>query len=349
MRPILSRLVAIALIVVAGLFLSGCGQKKATLHLYNWADYMDPDLVTAFEEQYDCRIILDTFDSNESMLAKLEAGASGYDIAFPTAYMVDIMQTKEMLMAIDHSKIPNLKNVDADYLKNNALDKTMAYSVPYMIGSTGIAYRTDRVTDFTPSWAMFDRADLKGRSTLLNDIRETLGSALIYLGYSANTTNPNELSEAATVVNRWKANIAKFDAEAYKPGIASGEFVLVHGYSGDILQVMEEQENVAWAYPQEGFLIGCDNFVILKDAPNADLAHAFINFLHDASNAAKNTEFVYYLCPNSASYPLVSEEVRSNEAVFIPKEAMAKAQILKDLGPVSELWEKIWDEIKSGR
>lgn len=343
------RFLFLTLALLSSLFLLGCGKKQQTLHLYNWADYMDPELVAAFEEQFDCRVILDTFDSNESMLAKLEAGASGYDIAFPTAYMVEIMQAKGMLLPIDHAQIPNLKNIDADYLKNNALDKQMAYSVPYMIGSTGIAYRTDRVSDFTPSWAMFDRPDLKGRTTLLNDIRETLGSALLYLGYSANSTNPAELAEAAAIVKRWKTNIAKFDAEAYKPGIASGEFVLVHGYSGDILQVIEEQENVAWAYPKEGFLIGCDNFVILKDAPNPSLAHAFINFLHEAANAAKNTEFVYYLCPNSASYPLVSEDVRANEAVFIPKDAMAKAQIIKDLGPATELWEKTWDEIKSGR
>lgn len=343
------RLLSLFLAVLASFFFIGCGKKQQTLHLYNWADYIDPELIAAFEEEFDCRVVLDTFDSNESMLAKLEAGASGYDIAFPTAYMVEIMQAKGMLLPIDHSKIPNLKNIDADYLKNNAIDKKMAYSVPYMIGSTGIAYRTDRVSDFEPSWTMFDRADLKGRTTLLNDIRETLGSALIYLGYSANSTNPDELAKAADVVKRWKANIAKFDAEAYKPGIASGDFILVHGYSGDILQVMEEQDNVAWAYPKEGFLIGCDNFVILKNAPNADLAHSFINFLHDAANAAQNTEFVYYLCPNSASYELVDEEVRENEAVFIPKEALAKAQVLKDLGPATELWEKTWDEIKSGR
>lgn len=329
--------------------LVGCGGGKPTLHIYNWADYMDPDIIKAFEEAHGCVVILDTFDSNESMYAKLKAGATGYDVLFPTTYMSKLLFEEGMIRELDLSQLPNAKNVDPLYLANKAVDKTMRYSVPYMLGTTGIAYRSDRVDGEVTGWSVYDRADLAGRMTLLNDMRETLGAALLTLGYSVNTTDAAEIAAAGEVVKRWRANIAKFENEQYKPGIASSEFFVVHGYSGDLLQVIEEDEEIAYVLPEEGFIIGCDDMVIPVDAPNAELAYAFINFLHEPQIAAQNTEWVYFLAPNQPSYALLSEAVRDDPAVFVPAELMERAEIIRDLGEHNAKYIAVWDAIKAGQ
>jgi spermidine/putrescine transport system substrate-binding protein len=339
----------LALLSAALLFLIGCGGGKPTLYIYNWADYMDPDLVAEFEEQNNCRIVLDTFDTNEAMYAKLKAGATGYDLIFPTSYMAKLLWEEGLIQELDKRQIPNVSHVDANYLQTKAMDPAMVYSVPYMIGTTGIAYRSDRVESEVEGWEVFEDAQFAGRMTLMNDMRETLGAALIYLGYSANTTDIAEIEAAGAVVKRWMANIAKFENEQYKSGIASSEFFVVHGYSGDLLQVIEEDAAIVYVLPKEGFMIGCDDMVIPSNAPNAELAHTFINFLHDPEIAARNTEWVYFLAPNSSAYPLLSEEVRSDPAVFVPEDLMSKAEIIRDLGEDNALYIQVWDQLKAGQ
>jgi len=326
--------------------LIGCGAPREKLHLFTWADYIDADLIEAFEEAHSCRVVIDTFDSNESMYAKLKAGARGYDIVFPSSYMASVMQKEGLLAPMDHALLPNLKHVDREYLRDLALDKEMKYSVPYMLANSGIAYRKSRVEGFQPSWAMFDRADLAGRMTMMNDMRETMGAALKSLGHSLNTRDEAQIAQAKDVVRRWKKNLAKFDSEQYKPGIASAEFLVVHGYNGDLLQVMEEEEDVGYAVPGEGTSVACDDLVILADARQKTLAHAFINFLHEPENAAKNTECVQFLCPNAASYPILSEETRANPAIFLADEVRKKCEVIVDLGEDNAKYVRAWDEVK---
>jgi spermidine/putrescine transport system substrate-binding protein len=328
--------------------LASCGRTKPTLNIYTWADYIKPDLVGRFEKEFDCRVVIDTFDSNESMYAKIKVGATGYDLLTPTSYMVSLMNSQNMLRPLDHRLLPNLTHIDPEYLKT-APDGTMDHSVPYMIVYTGIAYLKSRVTGFVPSWSMFDRQDLKGRITMLNDMRETIGAALKFLGYSLNSTNENELQEAKDVVLRWKKNIAKFENEQYKTGVASGEFLLVQAYSGDILQVQKENPDVQFAIPEEGTTISVDDLAIPRAAKDVRLAHAFINFLHDPHVAAENITFLYYLSPNKDSYPLLSPELRNNPALFISPQTRAKSEVLANLGPANALYVKIWDEIKAAK
>lgn len=336
-----------ALLALAVFILAGCAKSKRDLNLYIWSDYIDPELIKEFEAQHNCRVIIDTFDSNEAMYAKLKAGATGYDLLFPTSYMAEVLNNEGMLQPLDLSQAPNTKYVDKEYLADKAFDKTMAYSVPYMIGSTGIAYLDGKAGDVEDSWSDFDHADLKGRMTMLNDMRETLGAALKYKGYSLNTTNEAEIKEAGEVVKRWKQNLAKFENEQYKSGIASGEFYLVHGYSGDILQVQEENEDVVYILPKEGFAIACDDMLIPKGAEDVDLAYAFINFIHEPKNAARNIEYVYYLCPNTGAYELVPDEIKEDPAVFIPEEKLKRAETIRDLGADNEKYTRVWDDVKS--
>jgi spermidine/putrescine transport system substrate-binding protein len=335
---------ALAAVVV----LAHCGESRPSLHVYTWADYFKPALVARFEKDNRCRLVFDTFDSNETMYAKIKAGAGGYDLLTPTSYMASLMHSQGMLLSLDHGQLPNLIHIDPEYLAL-AIDKTMEYSVPYMIVNTVIAFLGSRVEDFEPSWAIFDRPDLKGRMTMLNDMRETIGAGLKFLGYSINTTDVGELAAAKEVVIRWKKNIAKYENEQYKTGVASGEFLVVHGYSGDILQVQKENPDVRLAVPREGTVISVDDLVIPRGAGEVRLAHAFINFLHDPAVAAENTTFLMYLCPNKDAYPLLPEDLRKNPAVFLEPEVRAKSEIIADLGEANSLYVKAWDEIKAAK
>lgn len=326
----------------------GCGKGRTELNVYTWADYINPEIVARFESEHGCRVVIDTFDSNESMYAKLKAGAAGYDIITPSSYMVSLLHAQRMLQAFDYALLPNLVHVDRDYLAK-AIDKTMDHSAPYMVVNTVIGYLESRVPDFVPSTSMFERGDLKGRMTLLNDMRETIGAGLKSLGYSINTSDERELREARDVVLRWKKNIAKFENEQYKTGLASGEFLLVQGYSGDILQIQKENPDVRLAVPREGTVISVDDLAILKTAREKGLAHAFINFLHEPAVAAANSNFIKYLCPNTGSYPLLGPDLKDNPAVFMSAELLAKSEILADLGAANALYVKIWDEIKAAK
>ena len=337
---------ALTMVLLLSLFFVSCGQKKRELNVYTWADYFKPELIERFERENNCRIVIDTFDSNEAMYAKLKAGAKGYDLVTPSSYMVSLMDQQGMVRKIRPELIPNRKNIDPEFLKIT-IDKSMDHSVPYMITVTGIAYLKSRVADVRPTWALFDRQDLKGRMTMFNDMRETLGAALKSLGYSLNSHNPEELDKAKEVVLRWRKNLAKFENEQYKSGLASGEFLLVHGYSGDILQVQKENPDIAFTIPEEGTAISCDDLVIPLGAAQEELAHKFINFLLDAKVAAENTEFVGYLCPNRLSYELLPREMRENPALFMEPSVRSKSEVLDDLGRANELYIRVWDQIKA--
>jgi spermidine/putrescine transport system substrate-binding protein len=334
--------------LVAALGAVACRKPVPVLHVYTWADYFKPEVLRRFETEQHCRVVIDTFDSNEAMYAKIRAGATGYDLLTPSTYMVGVLQAQDLLQPLDAALIPNRKNVDVQYLKMG-LDPEMRHSVPYMLVKTGLAYRKSRVKDPVASWAMLDRMDLRGRITLLNDMRETIGAALKFLGYSLNTTDERQLAEARDVVVRWKGNAAKFENEQYKSGIASGEFLLVQGYSGDILQVQSENDDVAFVIPREGTSIACDELVIPKGARERALAHAFINFLHDPDVAAENTTFLSYLCPNRAAYDRLGPAILDNPAIFLDEAVRARSEVVRDLGADNAKYVRVWDEIKAAR
>ena len=327
---------------------AGCGKARPVLSLYTWSDYIKPGLVRRFERERNCRVVMDTFESNEAMYAKLKAGASGYDLLTPSSYMVSLMHAQGMLRKLDHGLLPNLVHVDPDYLAI-AVDRTMDHSVPYMLVVSGIAYLEGRVKDVVPSWRMFGREDLAGRMTMFNDMRETIGAALKTLGYSINTTSAPELAEAEALLLVWKKNLAKFENEQYKIGLASGEFLLVHAWNGDIFQVRRENPDVRFFVPEEGTIISCDDLVIPADAREPALAHAFIDFLHDPAVAAENTMAIFYLCPNKDSYPLLPAEIRDNPGIFIRPEIRARSEVIADIGAANALYVKVWDRLKSAR
>lgn len=327
------------------LFVLGCNSGKKELHVYCWSDYIKPGLIENFERLYHCRVILDTFDSNESMYAKLKAGAIGYDLIFPSSYFVEIMHKQGLLQKINPELIPNLKYVDMSFPIPGG-EKALQLAVPYMVSYAGIGYRIDKVQEMNDSWEVFARKDLKGRMTMLNDVREALGAALKSLGFSLNSIDDIQISQATSALINWKRNLAKFESEQYKNGIASGEYLVVQGYNGDLIQVMQENDKVGLVYPEEGTSISVDEIVISKNASEVELAHQFINFLLDPRNAAENMEFIFFLSPNTGAYQFLNPKIKSNPAFFLPNEIRQKSEVIRDLAENNILYIEAWERVK---
>ena len=332
-------------ILAAAALLTGCGSKPA-LTIYNWSDYMSPDVVKAFEAKHGCKVVVDNYDSNEAMYAKLKAGGTGYDLVVPSSYQVNKMAAEGMLQPLDPAKIPNLKNIDPA-CQRFTQDPEHKFSVPYLFTSTGIGYLKDKAPDVKPTWKTLENEAYKGRMTLLDDMHETLGAALKALGHSLNTTNATEIAAARDLVIKWKKNAAKFESIQYKSGLASAEFLVAHGFSSDIIQAASENDQIAYVVPDEGFSLALDAMVILKDAPNPDLAHAFLDFILDAQQCATNMEYVMAMSPNNAAYEKLPAEFRSDERIFLSPAKMEKAETIMDLGDAEQLYMKAWDEVKS--
>jgi spermidine/putrescine transport system substrate-binding protein len=328
-------------------FFCGCHSSIPTLYIYTWVDFIHPKVIASFEQKFKCRILIDYFDSNESMYAKLKMGGGGdYDVITPTSYMIDIMKKQDMIEFLDPLLLPNLKNID-QYYTSYLLSSSFEYSVPYLISYSVVGYVAPYVHDFVPSWSIFFNKDLRHRMTLLDDMRETLGSALIYLEYSPNTTDINQLNEAKQVVLQWKKNIAKFENIQYRMGLDSAEFLACHGYNGDFIQIMLENKAVELFIPQEGFIISSDELAILKTAKQKELAYSFINFMHIPENAALNCEYTSFLCPNVPSYSLLPKKLRDNSAIFLNEEELKRSHCIYDLKEDNSLYTRIWDEVKS--
>jgi len=331
--------------------LSGCGPAKPELHIYTWSDYIANDVIAQFEKAYNCTVVVDTFDSNEAMFAKLKAGSTGYDIIMPSSYQIPVMVRSGMVLKLDHAKLPNVrKNFDAHF-STSILDPSFTYNVPYAVTYTGFAYRKDKIGNAPiDSWKVFETAALKGRMSLLSDMRETIGGALKALGYSLNSTSRTEVAAAVQKVLEWKQNIAKFDNEQYKTAVASSEWFVGLGYSSDAIQIMLDDENVGFSLPKEGFTVAFDEMVIAADSKQVDLAHAFINFCYDPDVAAANMSDVCSPMPVAAAFPKLDEKLR--KLVLLDPETLRHGEVLRDFDDqpeVRKMYIEAWDKVKAGK
>ena len=330
--------------------LSGCGPAKPELHIYTWSDYIANEVIAKFEKENGCIVKVDTFDSNEAMFAKLKAGSTGYDIIMPTSYQIPVMIKNGMVQKLDHSKLPNVqKNFDKSY-GSSILDPSFSYSVPYAVTYTGFAYRKDKIGSAPiDSWKVFETAALKGRMSLLSDMRETIGGALKSLGHSLNSTKKEEVDAAVKKVIEWKRNIAKFDNEQYKTAVASAEWFVGHGYSSDAIQIMMDDENVGFSLPKEGFVTAFDEMVIASDSKQVELAHKFINFCYDPDVAAANMSDVCTPMPVAPAFAKLDEKLR--KLMVLDAATLARGEVLRDFDDqpeVRKMYIEAWDRVKAG-
>ncbi len=323
------------------------GEGRPTLHLYTWSDYFDPDVIYEFENQFNCRVQVDYYDSNEAMYAKLKAGGGGYDLITPSSYMSAVMRKQNMVQNLDHALIPNLKHMDGKFLEFTE-DKAMAYSVPYTRTVTGIGYDTKRVKEADlGSWNIFGNSAYAKRMTMLNDMREALGAALKHLGHSLNTVNQGEIEAAGDLLAKWKKNLAKFDVDEAKIGLGAGEFLAVQAYNGDVALIMEENADIGFYIPKEGSSLASDDFVIPAEAGNPRLAHQFINYMLHPETAHLNMLGIRYYMPNPEAVDMLPLEMKANPAFNVPEDIMAKCEVVRDLGEKNALYARVWDKVKA--
>ena len=357
----MKRLPGIVVALVAGAFAFSAGAKDQ-LHLYNWNNYIAPETVKRFEEQCKCEVVQTYYSDNEELLAKLAAGAKGYDILVPTSNAMQALIRGGQLKTIDKTKLTNLRNIDPIYL-DTPFDPGNKYSVPYAMSTTIIGYNDEKMKELglpTDTWAViFDPKYLekvKGRVTVLDSSSELFAAALKYLGYSANDTDPKHWDEAAAVIKKAKPYWAAFNASSYIKELTVGNIWLVHGYSNDIFQANLDAQaagrkfRILQGMPKEGAVLAVDNMVIDKAAPRTDLALLFMNFMLEGRNSAELTNLIGSGNPNMDAMKYIKPDILKNPAIFPDKAVIPKLEQLKDLTAAQRrLRSKLWTEIKAGR
>ncbi|WP_249660183.1 ABC transporter substrate-binding protein [Lysinibacillus fusiformis] len=328
-------LVASALLFYAADALSAGGGKsgKDTLTIFNWGEYIDPDLLKEFEKETGIHVIYETFDSNEAMMTKIQQGGTAYDIAVPSEYMIEKMKEDNLLIPLDKAKIPNLKNIDP-YFLDLPFDDNNQYSVPYFWGTVGIVYNPKLVgnLDFS-SWDDLWDPSLKRKVFLVDGAREVIGMGLNSLGHSLNSLDNDELREATDKLITLAPNVKAIIGDEITPLMINNEATVALTWSGQAADMMSENEELDFAVPEEGSNLWFDNMVIPKTSKNIDGAHAFINFMLSAESGAQNADYVGYSTPNIAAMDLMDPEVVADERYYPSEEQRDTLEVYKNLGP----------------
>ena len=294
------------------------------VNIYNWDTYIADDTVDNFTAATGISVRYDLFASNDELFAKLREGNPGFDVIFPSNDYVERMLAADMLTKLDHSKIPNFANIDPDFT-DPVFDRGREHCMPYMWGTIGIGYRS---TVFAPtSWQeLFESPELNGRVAAMNDTH-IIRMALKYLGLSANSRERKEIMAAADALIKVKSQFKTFAPDTGQDLLISGEVDACMEWSGDILQVMAEDDELGYNLPSEGGQLWEDTMAIPKDGPNPEAAHEWINFILDAKVHAGIADFIKYACPNKAAMEFISEEDRNNPAIYPVKEALLNSEV----------------------
>lgn len=337
----------IALCVALGSsFVTGAVQAAETLRLYNWGDYINPEVLTRFTAETGIQVSLDTYGSNEEMLAKLQAGARGYDIVFPSVHMHDTMAALGLLEKTDINQDAAFANIDPAFLRARS-DPKGEYCMPYAWGSVGILYNKNKVSKPIESWDdFFAEAKAGNKVIMLDDMRETLGVGLIKGGKSVNSTEPGELKEAADWLIERKPLIAAFTYDSV-PMVQSGDAAAAHYFVGAMMYVKQDPQNLAYVIPKEGATLYQEDMCVLKSAPNKANAKRFMSFFLQPEITALNTAQQMNGTPNKEALKLLPAELRDNPQVNPPAEVMAKLQIFEDLGKGLRQYDRVWTRVRT--
>ncbi len=344
---VLGRLTLAASGLAAGVVMmgaAGLARAEGELHVYNWGDYINPEVLTRFAEEYDVKVTMDTYGSNEELLAKIQAGATGYDIVFPSVRMHDIMAKLGLLERTDIYKSPGFENIDKAFLRAKT-DPKGEYCLPYAWGTVGVFYNKNKVSEIK-TWADFFAIPKKTgeKIILLDDIRETIGVGLIVNGYSVNSHDKNELKKAEEFLLAQKPNVAAFTYDSI-PLVQSGDVPAAHWFVGAMMYVLQDPENLAYVIPEEGATMYQEDICVLKTAPDKENAKKFLEFYLRPEIAALNAKQQMNGTPNKAALALLPPELKDNPAINPPPEVMAKLQILEDLGKSLKMYNRVWTKV----
>ena len=343
--------------------LSGCGwtlaqvRPQATsqssskqLYIYTWDNYTDRDLLDRFSKETGIEAIADVFDSNEAMLARLQAGGGGaYSIIYPSDYMVRKMAELGMLRELDHSRLIGLENLFPQF-QSPSYDPQNRHSVPASWGTTGLIYNTKKLNPPPQDWNYLwqNQQQLSKRMSLLNDAREVMGAVLKLLGYSYNSTNPQQIQQAYQKLRELKPSIASFTTDAWRPQMLSGDLLIAMCYSSDANELFKENKDLKYVLPQSGSSLWVDTLVIPKTAPNVEGAYAWINFILQPDVAAQIGERLSFATPNQAAFNQLPPELQTNQSLFPPESSIEHCEGIAPLeDAISEVYDRYWTQLTS--
>ncbi len=343
-------LLAGALFCAVMLF-AGCGKEYANgeVVVYNWGEYINEDVIEMFEEEYDIKVVYDTFTENEDMYPLISIGEVNYDVVCPSDYMINRMIKEDLLAELNYDNIPNIKNIDPAYLKSAAeFDPGNKYSVPYCWGTVGILYNKTMVDEPVTSWsAIFDEKYAK-EILMIDSVRDGMGIALKYLGYSMNSLEEAQLEEAKQLLIAQRPFVQGYFVDEVRNKMIGGEAALGVIYSGEAIYTQRENEDLVYVVPDEGSNVWIDGWVIPKNADNKENAEKWINFMCREDIALMNFEEITYSTPNSAARELIEDADIKNSTVAFPDEAtLERCETFKYLGETEEVYLNKWNEMKA--
>jgi spermidine/putrescine transport system substrate-binding protein len=313
---------------------SAWAKEEPKLNFYNWDTYIGETTLPDFTKATGIDVNMSLFATNDELFAKLRAGNPGFDVIVPGSEFVERMIKANLLEPLDHAKIPNIKNIAPEFVKDAPFDPGRKYSLPYTWLVIGIGYRKSKVEETPDSWKwLFDSDTYKGRIAVMSDASELFRNCFKYLGQSINSDSPELIKKAEAMLAKQKPNIKSFHEDNGQDLLLSGEVDVVMEYNGDIAQVMIEDDDLNFVVPKEGAMKQSDTLAIPKGAPHPENATEFINFIFDPKVGAEISKTIKYPSPNAAAVALMPDSYKDNPVIFPPAEIMAKCEYPRYLGP----------------
>lgn len=330
----------------------GCGKtyENGEVYVYNWGEYIDPETIDMFEEQYSIKVIYDEYETNEMMYPKVEAGAVNYDVVCPSDYMIKKMIDNDLLAELDWNNIPNSKNIGQQYFDTSEeFDPGNKYSVPYCWGTVGILYNTDKVEEPITSWAQLWDPKYKNNILMQNSVRDAFMVALKMKGYSMNTLDDSELREATDALVEQKPLVQAYVVDQVRDKMIGNEAAIGVIYSGEAIYTQRENDKLVYVVPEEGTNVWIDSWCVLKNAKNKENAEKFINFMCEPEIALMNFDFITYSTPNDAARALIEDDdIRNSEIAFPDLSKYNNLETFSYLGAEGEeKYNSLWKEVKS--
>lgn len=346
MRRLYSFLAGVVLIVAVLSFTAlgmrqQSGSSSDKLVIYNWGDYIDPELLDKFTEETGIKVQYETFDSNEAMYTKIEQGGTTYDLAVPSDYMIDKMIKEDLLVPLDKSKIKGLENISPEFM-DKSFDPGNLYSIPYFWGTLGIVYNKTMVKEAPEQWNDLWKEEFRNAILLVDGVREVMGFGLNSLGYSVNSKDQVQLEEAEAKLNKLTPNIKAIVGDELKGYMIQGDAPIGVSFSGEASEMLDGNEDLVYVVPSEGSNLWFDNIVIPTTAKHYDEAYAFINFMLEPENAAQNAEYIGYATPNTKAKELMPKDITSDEAFYPSQESIENLEVYDNIG---QKWLGIYNDL----